>query len=415
MSELSDQDVVVVGAGVIGLTSALALQRAGRKVLVVDPNPPGSGASMGNAGTIADFAIAPVGSPTLLKRLPELLFDRAGPFSIRQAALGALLPWLARFAWQSLPGKAQRNMQAIAALTKDAGPRWQDLADSIGAAHLLKASGCVYAYASPAEFASAKQDLSRRAAFGVPLTLLSPADLAELEPGWPRVDGGAVLFPNAQSVIDPQGIMQALTTTLIEAGAELCAAAVDTLSPHQGRVVLSLQDGRALTARQVVVAAGAHSKPFCDQIGDLVPLDTERGYHLEFDGQETRLSRPVCSAGDGFYCAPMVGRLRAAGTVELGGTKAPQTEARVANLARRFALLFPDLPKASRAWMGFRPSMPDSRPVISLSKRGRQVVYAFGHGHIGLTLAPVTAELVTALIEGTEPLLSLADYRVDRF
>ena len=131
--QVLEEDVVVVGAGVVGLASALALQRSGRSVVVIDPNPPGSGASYGNAGTIADFAIAPVGSPALLKRLPSLLLDRQGPFSIRKGALAALLPWLAQFAWQSLARQSQDNMRAIAALTGDAGARWQRFAADIQA------------------------------------------------------------------------------------------------------------------------------------------------------------------------------------------------------------------------------------------------------------------------------------------
>ena len=412
---MADQDVVIIGAGVIGLVSALELKRRGRSVLLVDRQRPGSGASMGNAGTIADFAVAPIGSPALLKQLPEILLQQDGPFSIRSGALMSLMPWLGQFVWQSLGSNARKNMQAIAALTLDAGSRWQALATSINADHLLHSKGCIYVYESKASFLLAKQDLARRAALGVPMQWLSPADLAVLEPHWPQVEGGGVLFPAAQSVLDPGKLMQELTKAVVKEGVELMTAEVQEVSPQRGAVVLNLSSGKRLQAKQVVVAAGAHSKKFADQVGDAVPLDTERGYHLEYDGAEARVSRPVCSAADGFYCSPMLGRLRAAGTVELGGLAAPVSEARVASLSRRVAALFPDLQSPSRVWMGFRPSMPDSRPVISPSRLGRQVVYAYGHGHIGLTLAPVTATLVAACISGQSPALPIDAYRVDRF
>ena len=162
-----EEDIVIVGAGVVGLTSALTLQRLGRSVVVFDPSPPGSGASFGNAGTIADFAIAPVGSPALLKQLPSLLFDRQGPFSIRQGAMAALLPWLAQFAWQSLPAYSANNMRAIAALTLDAGARWQGLAADLEAGHLIQNKGCLYVFNNEARYQAGRQDMRLRQALGV--------------------------------------------------------------------------------------------------------------------------------------------------------------------------------------------------------------------------------------------------------
>jgi len=409
------EDVVIVGAGVVGLTSALMLQRLGRSVVVIDPNPPGSGASYGNAGTIADFAIAPVGSPTLLKRLPSLVFDRQGPFSIRQGALLALLPWLAQFARQSLPGRSENNMRAIAALTLDAGVRWQSLAADLEAQHLIQNKGCLYVFNGEAQYQAGRHDMRRRQTFGVKVELLNPGELAQLEPHLPQVEGGGAFFPDALSVSDPGHLVRLIAARAEADGVQILPESVVRLSAQKRHVVLQLGNGQRMTARQVVIAAGAHSKFLADQVGDLVPLETERGYHLEYDGESERVLRPVCAAESGFYMSPMAGRLRVAGTVELGGVKAPPTPERLAFLSQRMRDIFPDLKAASRSWLGFRPSMPDSRPVISESRVGRQIVYAFGHGHIGLTLAPMTASLVAALIQNTLPEISLNDYRADRF
>lgn len=413
--QVLDEDVVVVGAGVVGLTSALALQRLGRSVVVIDPSPPGSGASYGNAGTIADFAIAPVGSPALLKRLPSLLFDRQGPFSIHQGALMALLPWLAQFAWQSLPGRSEQNMRAIAALTLDAGARWQALAADLQADHLIQNKGCLYVYKNPASYQAGRRDMRRRQAFGVNVELLNPGEVAQLEPHLPQLEGGGAFFPDALSVTDPGNLLDLIAGAAQADGARVLLESVVRLSAQKRQVVLQLGNGQRLKARQVVIAAGAHSKALADQVGDLVPLDTERGYHLEYDGASDRVLRPVCAAESGFYMSPMAGRLRAAGTVELGGLQAPATPDRLTLLSRRVRDIFPELKTASRSWLGFRPSMPDSRPVISTSRVGRQIVYAFGHGHIGLTLAPVTASLVAALVQNAAPEVPLSDYRVNRF
>ena len=191
-----EEDIVIVGAGVVGLTSALTLQRLGRSVVVLDPSPPGSGASFGNAGTIADFAIAPVGSPALLKQLPSLLLDRQGPFSIRQGAMAALLPWLAQFAWQSLPAHCANNRWAIAALTLDAGARWQGLAADLEAGHLRQNKGCLYVFNNEARYQAGRRDMRLRQALGVNIELLNPGELAQLEPHLPQVEGGA-FFPDA--------------------------------------------------------------------------------------------------------------------------------------------------------------------------------------------------------------------------
>ncbi|MDA8627025.1 FAD-binding oxidoreductase [Pseudomonadales bacterium] len=380
------EDIVIVGAGVVGLTSALTLQRLGRSVVVLDPSPPGSGASFGNAGTIADFAIAPVGSPALLKQLPSLLFDRQGPFSIRQGAIAALLPWLAQFAWQSLPAHSANNMRAIAALTLGAGARWQGLAADLEAGHLIQNKGCLYVFNNEARYQAGRRDMRLRQALGVNIELLNPGHLVGLIAARAEADGVQIV---------PESVAR--------------------LSAQKRQVVLQLGNGQRVTARQVVIAAGAHSKFLADQVGDLVPLETERGYHLEYDGESDRVRRPVCAAESGFYMSPMAGRLRVAGTVELGGVKAPPTPDRLAFLSHRMRDIFPDLKAASRSWLGFRPSIPDSRPVISESRVGRQIIYAFGHGHIGLTLAPMTASLVAALVQSTAPEVPLTDYRVNRF
>jgi D-amino-acid dehydrogenase len=150
----------------------------------------------------------------------------------------------------------------------------------------------------------------------------------------------------------------------------------------------------------VVIAAGAHSRPLARAAGDKVPLDTERGYHLEWEMERPRLTRPICPTARGFYLCPMQGRLRVAGTVELGGLSAPPSPHRLEQLRRGALAIFPDLGTPSRSWMGFRPSMPDSLPVIGPSRSGEAIIHAYGHGHIGLTLAPVTAELVAACVAG---------------
>ena len=201
-------DIAVIGAGVVGLAIAEALVAEGREVVLVDPNEPGSGASYGNAGTIADYAVDPVGTPGVLWGLPSLMFNRNSPLAIRPGGFLQLIPWLTRFALQSLPGPAARNGVGIAGLLAGAKPLWEDLAARIGAADLMQARGCLYLYETAAAFRAAGADMAARRGMGVEVDLLSPAQLAALEPGLPDVAGGAAFFPGAAFFTDP-GMMVA--------------------------------------------------------------------------------------------------------------------------------------------------------------------------------------------------------------
>jgi len=200
----------------------------------------------------------------------------------------------------------------------------------------------------------------------------------------------------------------------VAAGAGILRGRAERLERQVDGVIVT-GPGFHLHARRVVIAAGAHSKGLARQAGDVVPLDTERGYHVEWDMAHPRLSRPVSPTARGFYLCPMTGRLRVAGTVELGGLTAPPSPHRIKRLVAGARAYFPDLGEPDRTWMGFRPSLPDSLPVIGPSRGGADVIHAFGHGHIGLTLAPITARLVADLIAGRAPEVDLAPYAAGRF
>jgi len=396
MSRIST-DVAVIGGGVIGLAIALRLRADGREVVVIEPNEPGSGASYGNAGTIADYAVLPVGTPAVLRNLLPLLLDADSPLSIRTSALPTLFPWLARFAWESLPHRYRDNTRRIAELLSDAPAAWREFAAEIGASDLLSTRGCLYLYKTQKAFRVAAADIALRRSYGVAQQLLSPDEVLRLEPRLPPVEGGGLFFPGAINLIDPGETMRRLSAKVHQAGVTLIQASAQRIVRQPGgtRIIAAPFEVRARTA---VISAGARSQKLAAQIGDRVRLDTERGYHLEFDMAEPPIERPVCPTERGFYFCPMQGRLRVAGLVELGGLAAPATPRLVQNLTANARGIFPNLGEPSRTWLGFRPSMPDSVPVIRPSRGGRDVILAFGHGHIGLTLAPRTARLVSALI-----------------
>jgi D-hydroxyproline dehydrogenase len=404
-------EIAIIGAGVVGLAIAERLLAEGREVTLIDPNPPGSGASYGNAGTIADYATLPVGTPDVLRNLPSLLFDRNSPLSIRRAALPSLAPWLLRFARQSLPGAARRNAAAIAALLADACPLWEGLADRIGGTDILQKRGCLYLYETKAAYRAAHADMAQRRTLGIKVDLISQDELRQLEPGLPQVEGGAAYFTNAVFMADPGQMVQRLAKAIT---APVLPHLITRLERTASGVLLS-GDGVQVRARHVVLAAGAHSRALARAAGDRIPLETERGYHIEWDMPKPRITRPTCPTTRGFYLCPMSGRLRVAGTVELGGLTAPPSPHRIDKLIEGARTIFPDLPDPDRTWMGFRPSLPDSLPVIGPSRGGADVIHAFGHGHIGLTLAPITAQLVADLIARRAPQRDLHATRATRF
>ncbi|MCW1934434.1 NAD(P)/FAD-dependent oxidoreductase [Pararhodobacter zhoushanensis] len=397
--------IAVVGAGIIGLTIAHRLAEEGHGVLVIAREGQPHCASTGNAGTIATYAVDPVGTPDVLRDLPRLLFNSDSPLAIHRPSALGLVPWLLRFARQSLPGRAQANRQALAGLLAGADADWRALAAAVGGADLLQDRGALYAYDTPEALAGAQVGMARRRGLGVAVDMLGAEALQALEPSLPEGRfAGAALFPGTIWLTDPATMLARIAA----AGAERLTARVTALEPVGAGWRIGLATGEAVEAGAVVLAAGAWSASLLRPLGIRVPLTAERGYHLEFDGM-VPLTRPFCPASRGFYFTPMQGRLRAAGTVELGGIDAPPSPHRWDRLEDAARSVFPDLPPPSRRWMGLRPSIPDSLPVVGTARKG--LVLAFGHGHIGLTLAPKTAELVSRALDGEAPLPALSPAR----
>ena len=414
MAELIKTDVAIVGAGIIGLAIAFRLAADGREVVVVDPNEPGSGASYGNAGTLAPYACAPVGNPDVLWNLPKLLVNPDSPLAVRLGALPALVPWLSRFVWQSMPVRARRNGRALADLLKEAMPVWRELAEQARLSDLLRYEGCLYFYRRKMPREDSEWGARLRNELGVRQERLTSEEVARLEPALPRTAGG-IFFPDAAHTVDPAAMTGRLAAAATAKGAWFERARVDRLeSQDGGRIRLICRD-RTIEAHTVVLAAGAWSKSLAEQGGEDIPLDTERGYHIEFAMDACPIKRPVSPADLGFYVTPMAGRLRVAGTVELGGLSAPLNPNQIALLERGVRKLFPDLGPIQSRWLGFRPSLPNSLPVIGPSRRYPNLIHAFGHGHLGMTLAGVTSRIVASLIEKRNEAPNLDAFRSDRF
>ncbi len=352
--------MVVIGGGVIGMTIAHRLARAGRDVALIEPDVPGMGASYGNAGTIADYATVPLGTPNVLRNLPGLMLDRESPLSIHYTTVPGLLPWLVQFAYQSLPGPSRANAKALGQLLNNASGLWHETAAELGASHHLHQRGCLYLYESQKAFKAAADDEKMRRDNGVELEVIDAREVLELEPGLQAFEGGAHYFPAATSIDDPGALMKIMAARLQDLGVNHIKGRANGIDDRDQSIRI-LCDTGVVEARKVIISAGAYSRPLARSVGENIALDTERGYHIEFDMQTTPVSRPVCSARRGFYASPMAGRLRIAGTVEFGGLLKPANQQRLIQLERGARELFPTLGKPDRSWLGFRPSVPSFR------------------------------------------------------
>ena len=420
LPETERRHVLVVGAGLVGLCSALWLQRCGHRVTLIDREPPLDGArwrqacSYGNACTMALHGVVPVATPGVLWRVPGLLRDPLSPLAVVWRYLPHLAPWLRGFLASSGKAEMERIAGVLAGLLQSAATSWRPLIDEAGAQHLERRAGCLYLYRTKAEFEAAERDNQLRERHGVRLDRLDAKTIRDLEPNLAPLYHRGVLFRDASTIDSPKALAFALADAIRKRGGTLVRGEAKGLAPTHAGVTLTA-DGREHHGDHMVIASGAWSRKLAEQVGDHILLDTERGYHVLFPSAGKLLHRPVCYAGQGFYMTPMADGLRAAGTVELGGLDAPANPARTRVIRSLVAKLLPGAGEASDDWLGFRPSMPDSLPVIGAAPSCPRVTYAFGHGHLGLTLAGVTGRAVAELVSGRPTSVSLDALRPDRF
>ncbi|MDH3228202.1 MAG: FAD-binding oxidoreductase [Alphaproteobacteria bacterium] len=409
------QPVAVIGAGVVGVATALALQREGHRVTVFDPEPPGEACSLGNAGIIAPYAVVPVQTPGILWQVPGMLIDPLSPLAVRWAHFPPLVPWLIRFARASGAARVETISRALASLLPRVRDAWRDLAGAAGAAGLLTDGDVLMLFGSEKGWRDARFGLDLRRRRGVPAEEIPVAEALRLEPALAPVFVRAALVPDLSWCVDPLALTRGLADRFRVLGGEIRAERVRGARPRaEGGAVLEC-DGGAAGWDNVVLCAGAWSRPLASMLGAPVPLGTERGYHVMLDQGAGLLSRPVNLNDRGFYMTPMAGGLRCAGTVELGGLDAPPDPRRTDIIERQARRLLPDAGERLSDWLGFRPSMPDSLPVLGPVPGRRGVWHNFGHGHLGLTLAALCGRITADLVAGRDPGIDLAPFSAARF
>lgn len=409
-------ETVVVGAGIVGAAIAEQLQHRGQRVLLLDRQPPGEGCSAGNAGHFATDVVLPLANLQTIMSLPKMLLDPLGPLALRWSYLPRMLPWLARFARAALPANARASAQTLRALNSRSIESFDRLLARTSLESLMVKRGALTLYETQAGRQKHRATVELLRNYGVQIEELDTSALRELEPALAQSLAGGLYFPNTAHTVNPLRLVRELARVFRERGGEWMQGEVRHIAPQPGgEVRVQLAEG-SLSARQVVIAAGAWSKPLAAQLGCRVPLDTERGYHLMLAQPGVELKRPAVSFERSFVMTPMEEGMRLAGTVELAGLEAPPNYARADILYRHARHLLPGLQLGEpKRWMGFRPSLPDSLPVISPAPSHENVYFAFGHQHLGLTQAAVTAEIIGDLMAGRKPALDIGNLAIDRF
>ncbi|AZZ92691.1 FAD-dependent oxidoreductase [Hahella sp. KA22] len=415
MQEL-DTDITVLGGGIVGVCCALSLQQAGMKVSLIDGRGVGEGCSRGNAGHFATEQILPLATPGLLWKIPGMLMDPLGPVAIRWSYLPHIAPWLLRFMLNTREASYNRSGKALQALNAASLPAWRRLLAGTGEESQIRVNGSLLTFERNASFQSYQTTLDTLRTRGVKTQVLNGAQARDLEPGLGSTIKHGVFFPETGHTANPYHLTRTLGALFQTRGGTLLNRMVNSATPTTDGVLLHC-DGDRIRVPKLVLAAGAWSKPLVKQLtGKSIPLDTERGYHLMLRNAGASLSIPVTSAERRFIMTPMSEGLRLAGTVEFGGLKQPANMRRATMLATHARALLPGLDDAQgETWMGFRPSLPDSLPVIDRVGERRQIILAFGHQHLGLTQAALTGELVRQLATDQTPTVDIQSLRLSRF
>lgn len=417
IGENSAAPIAIVGAGVVGVCLAYELRRRGQSVLLLDENAPGMGASFGNMASIAVTEFMPSSRPSVWARIPGWLLDPEGPVRVRPSYMPKLLPWFVRFMLASGPRKVRELEDQGAVLCKRVYEDLLPLLESAGLSHMLSTEGCLSLYADKAELDADREHLDVINRFGFETELLHGEAIRSLEPSLSKKIGYAVLFPQNRSISSPYAMVKALFDRFMDMGGQFVQARVQGFSRRDGRVThVQTSSGESLAVSQVVLCAGAYTGALCKSLGDILPMETERGYHTQIMAPGISMRHSIIWPAKAFMVTPTAGGIRVGGTVEMAGLDAAPDYRRAKVLVKRAQQALPGLQaQETTEWMGHRPALPDTVPVMGPSTTTRGVFVAAGHGHLGLTYAATTARLMSDMVTGQPTPIDMHPYRLNRF
>ena len=414
MSEYKCKSVGIVGAGIQGVCAGLHILKKGIPVTIFDKQEPGMMASYGNAGHFSPYAVLQLNRPDVIYDVPKMLLSSSGPLALKWNYIPKMLPWIFKYFKSSTKKNMMHTakyMHQILNLSLDA---YDDMFKEIDTTNLVERKGIIYVWTNKNK-KSRELEIKIRDELGVKQKLVSKEEILELEPNLNPVFDAGAYYDYAYHARDPHGILKRLFDLFIKKGGRFQKSEVKDIRQTDDNNSEIVTSEKNYNFEKIVLACGAFSKYFTDKLGENIPLDTERGYHVHFESMEHLISRPVIFLDRGFGMTPMNQGLRAVGTVELGGLKNPISKKRIDYIVKCAKELLPQLKEHKDEWLGFRPTLPDFLPVIGPSSKFKNIIYSFGHQHLGWTLGAITGKIVSGIISGENTNLDLQPYSSKRF
>ncbi len=414
MSNYKCNSVGVIGAGIQGVCIGLQLIKKGIPVTIFDKNDPGSMSSYGNAGHFSPYAVIQLNRPDVIYDIPKMLLSSYGPLALKWNYIPKMIPWIFKYLKSSTKKSMMHTtkyMHQILDLSLDA---YDEVLSEIDTTNLVERKGIIYIWTNK-NLKSRKKEIKIRKDLGIKQKLLSKEEVLELEPNLNPVFDAGVFYDYAYHARDPKAITKKLFELFLKLGGKFKKEEVENVEQTKYNQTQIRTNSETFNFEKIVLACGAFSKKLTDQLGEKIPLDTERGYHIHYKNMDHLLKRPVIFLDRGFGMTPMNQGLRAVGTVELGGFDNPISKKRIDYIDKCAKELLPQLKEFQDEWLGFRPTLPDFLPVIGPSLKNRNIIYAFGHHHLGWTLGAITGKIVSGIVNEEKTNLDLTPYSSSRF
>lgn len=406
--------IAVVGAGIVGICTSYFLQQSGFKVTLLDKEEPGTMTSYGHACTFADYANIPVNNPDLFTQIPKILLTKNGPLAVDLFYIIKNLPWAIKFLQNCKKNKVEEIALSLSNLLHHSRLSYDHIFKDVKVDEYIKNEENIYIYDSKKSFERSLYANYLRERNNIITQKLNKKDIKELEPNLASVYYSGYLFKGSRHTTNPLKISEKIFESFIQGGGSFINRDVQNIKNLDNAIEIKIEEEK-IVFDKVVICAGAWSKSLANMIGDDFPLDTERGYHVLFDIDKQLINRPIGWSQSGFYLVQMQDGIRAAGTVEIAGLNKPPNQKRIDMIERQARMILPQLGKIKSTWMGRRPTLPDAKPVIGNSQINKNIVYAFGHQHIGWTLAAVTGKVVNELVKGSKPNFDISAFSPNRF
>ena len=418
MEKYKCKSVGIIGSGIQGICIGLQLIKKGIPVTIFDRNDPLSldfqSASYGNAGHFSPYAVLQFNRPDILYDVPKMLFSSYGPLALKWNYIPKMIPWFLHYL-KNCNKKSMlhtaKYMNQILSLSNDA---YEEIFKEIDTTNLIEKKGIIYVWTNQ-NLKSRELEIKVRNDLGIKQKLLTQEEVLQLEPNLKPVFDSGVLYEGAMHARDPRGILKEIFKLFLNKGGKFIQENIMSLKQISENQTIIKSEREEYNFEKTVVASGAFSKNLTDQLDENIPLDTERGYHVHFKDMEHLISRPVIFLDRGFGMTPMNQGLRAVGTVELGGLKNPPSKKRIDYLIRCAKELLPQLKKHQDEWLGFRPTLPDFLPILGPSLNNKNIIYAFGHHHLGWTLGAITGKIISRIVAEEKTNLDLSPYSSKRF